>query len=138
VALPALLALGVAGCGGGGTGTVTGKLTSHGQPLKGGNMTFVSADGRSFLATIGEDGSYTVDNVPVGEAKITVETESLKRQARLPMGKRPADAPGPKQTDPAEAAKHYVKIDPKYAQAELSPLTYTVKAGKQEYDIKLD
>src|SRR5207302_261273 len=61
--------LGAAGCmgGGGGTGTVSGKVYYNGKELKGGTVTFVPADEASKFCRIGEDGSYTIQDVPTGE-----------------------------------------------------------------------
>jgi hypothetical protein len=73
--------LGLAGCGSS-SGIVTGKVTYNNRPLKGGNVTFVGANG-SASARINEDGTYTIDKVPTGEAKIAVETSSL-RPRRVP------------------------------------------------------
>ena len=122
------------------TGSISGKVYYKDAPLKGGNVTFVAADKKSYMAEIGEDGSYTIhEKMPAGDVKIAVETDSLKQQATLPRYSAPADNKGDyKPPDSAAAAKRYVKIPEKYASAETSGLKYTVKGGKQEFDIKLE
>jgi hypothetical protein len=135
----ALVALsGVAGCGR--TGTVTGKVTYNGTALKGGNVVFYTADNRPFATEIAEDGTYTVEKVPAGPVKITVETESLRPAAGSrsysppPGSNSPADYKPP---DHREMAKRYVAIPTRYAEASQSGLTYEVKSGKNDHPIDL-
>jgi hypothetical protein len=142
--LLALVALsGVVGCGGGGTGTVSGKVTykdaKGGEvPVKGGTVIF-NAKSKSVSADINEDGTYTAKDVPVGEAKIAVQTKALG--IRAAMGKEksiPADSPmfkGGK--SPEEAARRFVEIPENYEDAQTSGLTYVVKLGPQDHDLPL-
>ena len=127
------------GCGGS-TGSVSGKVLYKDTPLKGGFVTFVTADNKSFKAEIGEDGSYSiVEKMPAGDVKISVETESLKPSPGARSYAPPADYKGDyKPPDSAAAAKRYIKIPDKYASADTSGLKLTIKGGKQEFDIKLD
>ncbi len=87
-------------------GTVSGRVTYQGLPLRGGVIYF-HAGGPVFDAKIGEDGTYTVTDVPARYANITVQSS-------------------------AKAA-----IPGKYWNASTSPLGYDVKPGKQTYDINL-
>jgi len=129
--------LGVVGCGSS-AGTVSGKVTYQGSALKGGRVTFIPAKGQSVTAEIGEDGSYTISNVPAGEAKITVETKYLAKRASLPAYKPPPGAPGGyKPPNPEDSARRYTPIPDSYAEAATSDLTYAVKAGRQDHEIKL-
>ena len=80
--LSLVVALGATGCGSS-TGSVAGKVTLNGQPLKGGNVTFVGKE--SFAASIQEDGTYNVPRLLAGEYKVCVETESLKPKNALAM-----------------------------------------------------
>jgi len=139
VLLVVVLSLQATGCGPS-TGSVSGKVFYKDAPLKGGQVTFVTPDKKVFSAEIGEDGSYSiVGKMPVGDVKIAVDTDYLKQQASLPRYSAPADNKGEyKPPDSAAAAKRYVKIPEKYASPDTSGLTYTVKSGKQEFDIKLD
>jgi len=132
-----LVSLVAGGCGPR-TGTVTGKVTYQNTALRGGNVTFIGANGRSATAPIGEDGRYTAERVPVGEVKITVETKSLAKQATLPKYKAPPGAGGDyKPPDLSEAKKRYVAIPHHYADPATSGLTFTVKGGSQEHDLPL-
>jgi hypothetical protein len=136
-ALAVVVSLGVAGCGEG-KGTVSGKVTYKGVALKGGRVTYTSAKGKSNQAEIGEDGSYTVEDLPSGPAKITVQTSYLQQMARAPRYKVPEGAPeGYKGGGDPTAAKRYVKIPDSYEDLETSGLTYDVKKGAQTHDIPL-
>ena len=65
----------------GSSGTVSGKVTYNGQAVPGGVVVFVADGTRGTMsATIGEDGSYRVENVPSGPVKIAVKTAAPSRQ----------------------------------------------------------
>jgi len=144
LALAALVA--VVGCGGS-NATVKGKViykdpvTKQDVVLKGGNVTFACDNGPTRAGTIAEDGTYTIQNVPAGGGKFTVQTKHLV-SAALPKGAGPPkDASGsvPEYMKSSEdAARRFVAIPSKYEDAETSPLTYTVKQGPQEYDLVLE
>jgi hypothetical protein len=133
--------VGLAGCSGT-TSTVTGKVSYKGTLLKGGNITFLGEEGKgSVSGPIGEDGSYKLEKVPVGEAKITVETDSLRRRAQAHSYKAPPDAPkgaGSAGISAEEAQRRYVEIPLVYSDPSATSLRCTVKAGKQDFDVKLD
>jgi hypothetical protein len=72
-----LLSLALSGCGSK-VGSVSGKVTYQGKPLSSGLVIFVDKDGKvSEPAGIQVDGSYTADNVPVGQMTACVETIPL-------------------------------------------------------------
>jgi hypothetical protein len=150
-----LSALLSAGCGG--TGQVSGKVYFNDRPVGGGTVTFTSADGKGSKSTsIGPDGSYTIAAMPSGLAKIAVETESAR--PTTPVGPpAPGQAPGagrrglpmpPEDKVPPAfdrkmyevkkaAGSTYTKIPDAYADPEKSGLTYAVKKGSQDFDIRL-
>jgi hypothetical protein len=117
----ALVSLTLSGCGGGmKTETVTGKVTmADGSPAKSGTVVFEQQSSKpiSCIGVIQPDGSYSLEvdentsGAPQGNYKVTVVM-----------------------TD--ESGKSL--IDAKYNSAESSPLAYTVKAGKNTFDIKLE
>src|SRR5260370_4684338 len=119
--------IGLAGCGPA-SGNVSGKVFYKDAPLKGGNVTFAGTDGKNpQTSPISEDGSYSIDKMPVGPVKITVETKSLAKESQQrkntpPPGVTPP--PGYLPPDPADAAKHYVKIPDKYSDPAKSELPY--------------
>jgi hypothetical protein len=136
-----LLALVVAAGCGKPTGSVSGKVIYKGQPLKGGTVVFVTADGKTGgRSDIAEDGTYSIAEVPVGAVKISVETKSLK-----PNANRAREGSAPKNMPPEAAgykggntADRYIPIPERYSQVDTSELAYTVIAGKQEHPIELN
>ena len=63
----------ICGCAGG-HGTLSGKVTYKGKTVASGNVVVVGADGIARYSKIETDGSYSVADVPVGEAKIGVNS----------------------------------------------------------------
>ena len=57
-------------------GKVTGSVNVSGKPLAAGKIIFHLADGQ-FVGAKVKDGSYTIDRVPVGARKITVEGKGV-------------------------------------------------------------
>ncbi len=136
------ISLAAVGCGGSSSATITGKVYYNDAPLKGGNVSFMTKDQKVIrLSEISEDGGYTIEKMPTGEALITVDTSGLKPPAQKmpankpPPGKEPP--PGYKPPDFEERAKRYVPIPDRYSDPKQSGLTYQVKGGKQQFDIKL-
>jgi hypothetical protein len=154
----AMLTLGILACSPP-TGSVSGKVTYKGQPLKGGYVAFInSSGGQTFSAPIQEDGSYQIPKITGGSYKVTVETESLKPQGetkgvpfkgvskegppkdilppKLNLPGNPADY-GYKMATPGGQADRYVPIPRKYADPEQSGLKFDFRGGSQTYDINL-
>jgi hypothetical protein len=142
-----IMAMVAAGCAPS-KGSISGKVIYKETPLKGGNVTFISTDGKQTLSTpIKDDGTYSIENMPVGPVTITVETESLASaaQAATQAGKSHRNTPPPGSgappgyggSDAADFAKRYVKIPDNYANPDTSGLTYTVTPGSQTHDIEL-
>jgi hypothetical protein len=134
-------ALGVAGCGGG-NGDVFGRVTFKGEPLPNGRVTFLGQAGaKEVFSSEILQGSYTIEGIPVGPVKITVET--FQQAAAKPP---PTNIPGgiPPHIKgmplpgalPAAPEKH-VAIPLRYGNMEKSGLSYTVTAGQQQHDLHL-
>jgi hypothetical protein len=135
-ALALVLSLAAVGCGGG-KGTVSGKVTYKGTALKGGRVTFATANKQSMQADIEEDGTYTIPNVAAGPAKISVTTSYMKPSRSRRYYKVPEGAPEGLGGGDPNLAKRYVLIPDKYEDPESSGLTYTVKSGPQTFNIPL-
>jgi hypothetical protein len=158
IGLLALLPIIAAGCSGGKV-NIAGKVFYKGTPLKGGNVTFNSTEKKySPSARIGEDGSYSIANIPSGEFIITVETASLRPTGMAPAGG--VGSPGKKPGGPHDYApptngnsnaagytppvigdmsKRYVPIPEEYSNVEKTKLPpYTVKWSESKHDINLD
>jgi hypothetical protein len=139
-----LLCLAVTGCGS--SGSVSGKVSYKGEPLGGGVVVFTSTEGKSSAsAQIGPDGQYSIDKIPAGPVKISVETNSAKPAKAPPRGALPTPPAGamPKDIDPSKYNQasqpkgKYVAIPENYADPEKSGLTYTVTSGPQTHEIDL-
>lgn len=136
-----ILLLVLGGCGGSSAGVhakVSGKITYKGQPIKGGKMLFVTADGTGYPATINSDGTYSATDLPTGEMIITVETESLKKskgtggasEQRYTQMQGSMKAPADRAGGTPNNDELYVKIPVKYATSSTSTLTFTMKSGR--------
>jgi len=122
-------------------GRVSGTVKYKGQALPAGNIYFHSQGKGSYRATLAADGTYEITDIPAGEMVVTVETESLNPSKKAPTygggkgaqmyAERMAAEKKAGRTIAAEAAVPYVKIPEKYAKEKTSPLTATIKAGKQ-------
>jgi hypothetical protein len=121
---------------------VSGTVLFKGKPLPGGQVTFANDGGFTGSATIDPDGKYKL-SAPTGNVKIAVDNAMLQpagggmRRGPAP----PAKMPGLKRPDseaPHKMPGHYVQIPQKYYNPQDSGLTYTVVAGSQTHDIKLD
>jgi len=87
-----LFAIAIVGCGPR-PGTLTGKVTLDGTPIKGGTVTLHNkSGGQSATGEIDENGVYTV-NTFSGDYAITVNTEYLNTSA-AGGGGRPGGGPG--------------------------------------------
>ncbi len=126
----ALLFLFALGCGRG-EGTVTGKVTYRDKPLPSGIVVFVGEDGVvSPPAHLAPDGSYTAIKVPVGRARIAVDTvpppPPENRNAKEAMDAWKA------------ALATFITLPARYKDPNQSGKTFEVKAGKNSCDISLD
>jgi hypothetical protein len=137
-----LSALALAGCGPR-VGIVSGKVTYKNAPLPSGTITFIGGGkgDKPQWSPIAADGSYQVNNVPVGNVKVTVETTPPTNLPGVGGGTvKPPTVPGvPPPPDSsslggADASKPgaYVPIPTKYKDADQSGLGMEVKSGKQE------
>jgi len=70
VALGLFAVVGLSGCGG--TTSVSGKVTHAGKSVVWGSVQLVDSSGQFYQGTIGPDGTYKIDNVPVGSVRIGV------------------------------------------------------------------
>ena len=97
------------------TGSVSGKVTYKGQPLPGGTVRLIGADGKINSAALTADGTYQLEGLKAGEYAVAVETESVKK-------------------NPAA----YKEIPKKFADPGTTPLKVIVVKGKQVADLDLN
>jgi hypothetical protein len=123
------------GCGRvpGAAGSVSGKVLFNGRPLPSGSVLFVRAGGGQSTALIRPDGTYRIDDAPLGTVKVAIASH-----AHAPAGlERPAHpAPG-NHSRPVRPAERTPIIPPHYNDPERSGLTFSVQEGEQTFDIIL-
>lgn len=163
-----LLSLGLTlGCGSkkSAPAQLSGKVTYKGAAVTGGTLAFHS-DAGAYTAVINADGTYTVTDLPEGEVVVTVDTEDMNPERKIPeyneksggalgtkYGKS-AQPPAPPQGSPpggktkqesspvpegapkAEVGQ-YVKIPRTYSDKTKSSLKVTLQAGKQQHNFEL-
>jgi hypothetical protein len=127
-------------------GIIWGKVNIKEQPLTGGTIHFVQGDKKTTLWIRG-DGTYSGE-VPVGPAKVAIETDTVKYRDREKLLEKWQETVGPEILEKKQqeritpgmtAAKLiYVEIPPKYNDPEKSGLSHDVIQGKQERDFNLD
>jgi hypothetical protein len=120
---------------------VSGSLSYKGTPIKAGSMSFVTPDGTSYSAQISTDGTYTATDLPAGEMVVIVNTEGVNPANTAPKGKDAQRRMNAQQQPAANVEKpqvHYVKVPEKYRNAKTSPLTVTLKPGRQVHNIDLE
>jgi hypothetical protein len=128
----ALLVAASAAVGCGGRGDVTGKVTYRGRALVWGTVQFEGSDGMLRQGNIKGDGTYSVQGVAAGEAKVAVSSinpSSADFQPRVVEGKAPPP-PRPK-------VEGWFPIPERYDTPHKSGLTYTIKSGPNTIDIEL-
>jgi len=121
-----------AGCGGGTTSTVEGRVSLKGQPLVSGQVSFCFPDDTVYESGILPDGTYTIPNVKPGVAKVTVV--SIKPP---PADKKPSREPSA-HIGPVADPNKWFPIPEKYGSKATTDKEVTVKGGSQTIDIDLE
>jgi hypothetical protein len=122
------------GCGGGPKGIVTGKISYRGKSLKSGTVTFTPENGPAVGGPIDSEGSYRVEKIPPGMAKISVVAGSGMNSDGIAKVTNPRD---PKQMKEAFMSKSTTILPKKFSNPDESGLTFEVKNGIQEKNIEL-
>jgi hypothetical protein len=129
-ALAPLLA--AAGCGG--TADVSGKVTYQGKPVVYGTVVLFGPDGVPKSGAIRPDGTFRVDGVKLGPAKVAVSSPrppGSQPAGRGRGGRDDGDKPPPDEApaDP-EVIRNWVALPEKYADPDRSGLTADVQPGR--------
>jgi hypothetical protein len=131
-ALVLLVVLAIIGCGKHkNEGEVSGTVTYQGKPLPLGTISFMDSSNHWLASSPIHNGTYPIQTqvplkLPVGPVKITLTTPGSSSGERLPNVKNKRGEPISLNSIPA-----------KYASADQSGLTYTVKPGANTYNIEL-
>jgi hypothetical protein len=132
----ALVALLCAGCAPA-TSKVSGTVTYKTKPLTAGSVTFVTDQG-TVSGAIDNNGAYTVENVPVGTAKVSVFSAGGPKMTQKFGGVQKGKGGGPKDLPPeaekalagAKQGAPAVTIPEKYSDANTSDLKVEVTSGQ--------
>jgi hypothetical protein len=96
VTLPAIILTTVGGCGKG--AKLSGKVHFQGRPVLSGYVTVLNGDGTAVSGVIQPDGTYSVDGVQRGKAKIGLASPDPARARSII--KKPKTKDGPARTAP--------------------------------------
>jgi hypothetical protein len=127
-------------------GSISGKVTYQNRPLTGGTVLFTSSSGKgSQSSPIREDGSYTITKMPIGLAKVAIQSASGQQSKGIkgpPAGMMPKAGQMPEGVksgvyNPSATKGPGEDIPDKYGDPEVSGLTFQVKGGAQTFDIPL-
>ena len=130
-----LLATG-AGCSGKArtTTTITGKVTYKGAPVSVGAIYIHGANGQVAMGNIGEDGSFTATDVPLGEARVSLQVRDPGAYARqLTKG-----GGTPQDKSPAGGPTRVTSVPAKYADPNTSERKFLIEDGMSNLEVKLD
>jgi hypothetical protein len=123
-------------------------VTYKGEVLKAGNISFHTKDDKgNYQSSIGIDGKYDVYELPTGTHDVTVETDSINPNKKVPVygskGGGMGNKAGAEQAkmmgapDPKALADRYRAIPKKYADRKTSGLTATINQGPQTINFDL-
>jgi hypothetical protein len=132
----------ICGCGGG-VGTLTGKVTYKGKTVASGNVIVIGKDGIARYGKIETDGSYTIADVPVGEAQVGVNSpdprpDPEKLKVSTPGAKRGGRTQqDPISTTPTSDPALWFPLPEQYADATKSGITVKVEKGQTPKNIEL-
>lgn len=138
--LPLCLLLPALGCGKTNPSrgaSLTGKVTYKGAPVTGGNVQLYTDEG-VYPAVLSPEGTFEIIQVPLGEATLTVETESINPNRKIPTyggGQEGEMSPPPEGAQTGGGT--YVKIPSRYDKKETSDLKVTLTGGKQTQEFQL-
>ncbi len=137
---------------------ISGKVTKNGSPITAGTISFTIADHGCVTVGIRSDGTYEVPELPIGEAVVTIETESANpdrkqeykggqggSEQKKMYGKKAGiaqehDTPAemsPKPPGAKAAQGTYTQIPARYADPAQSKLSVTLKSGTNKKDFDL-
>jgi hypothetical protein len=132
----------ICGCAAG-SGTLSGKVTFKGKTVASGNVLVVGADGIARSSKIETDGSYTVPDVPVGEAKISVNSPNpvpdpvVVAAANTGAKRGGRSQQNPITSTPTSDPKLWFPLPEQYADPQTSGLTAKVQKGQTVHNIDL-
>ena len=140
-----LLGLWLTGCGGGlRLGSVSGRVTVHGQPVPAGTILFHPADGPTAVGAIGPDGAYTLttlrsnDGAVVGSHRVTIQATAVGAGSLVDPKSLDAEVKLSRQGGKVLVAGKVSWLVPeKYSRLDTSGLTAQVEPGANAIDFDI-
>jgi hypothetical protein len=115
--------------------TLEGTIKYQGQTVEFA-MILVNTPSGSATGTVGENGKYTVANVPLGSVKIGVNTSAARGEFQSKVMSQNAAAADPSKSTAVRQPK-FVDVPEKYFDPETSGLTTTIQKGTNTFDITI-
>jgi hypothetical protein len=131
-----LLLAGMSGCGSS-KASVSGKVSFRGKPLAMGTVYMVASDGIQVPASIGEDGSYKIDQIMSGKVRISVNSPKPEPVNSATAARARKGLPAAAATVPSPDLAKWIEIPEKYGDTATSDLTTELKGGENTYNIEL-
>ena len=130
-------------------GDVSGTVRFEGEVLPRGRITFYCEGGEQpVLMSNIVDGSYAIEEAPIGNSKITVETFQIKT-TRVP-GQIDSPTPDDVDTEPKEQPElegdvapttksgKFIRLPDRYSSLSDSKLTLQIDSGPNHHDVDLE
>lgn len=130
--LPIVLAI-ASGCGPS-SADVHGKVTYRGRPVVAGSVTVEGIDGRPVSGSIRPDGSFEIAGTVTGPARVAVASPDPSLGLPAPTLASGKAIKLPPKIRPAE----WVPLPPQYRDVRTSGLSYSLAAGSNSIDVKLE
>jgi hypothetical protein len=115
--------------------TLEGEITYGGQKLPLALITVFGKQGQAVGQA--EEGRYKVENVPLGEVKIGVNTEAMRSQIISQQMASSYKGPGAKGGGPKSPAPRFVEVPARYWDPETSGITTTIKRGANAFNVTM-
>ena len=116
--------------------TLEGTVTYGNEKLPLAQISVLSEKGQA-IGQVEEPGRYKVENVPLGQVRIGVNTEAMRSQVISQQMAAAYKGPGSKGGGARPPAPKFVSLPAKLQDPETSGITTTIRKGKNEFDIVL-
>jgi hypothetical protein len=136
--LPAVLLVALCGCGG--PATVSGKVTYRGRPVLSGSVIFLNQDGTARTGVIQPDGSYSVEGVARGRARIGVlspDPAHARSILKPPEEPKPDPRANHGKPPPKAGREGWFPLPTALGDPEKSGLECDVSAGRVGHEIEM-
>jgi hypothetical protein len=105
-----------------------GTVTYNDKAVVLGTVLFEGSDGTIRQGNIKDDGSYHVSGLPIGNARVAINSADPTKTRVNPKGKERASAP---------LVEGWFPIPKQYGTPSTSGLTYAIEGGQNKIDIVL-